>query len=124
MEEAIGTNTDLLQAYEEGVFEPSPAPWVGYLMLMADNKKSQAVPQLREPNFPVDDEFRDATYLRRMELLCLRMVRQRIVNSAAFILSDQEEGLDGESWEPNEELTFERFVRSLRGHVQGHIDFE
>lgn len=42
-EEAIGNNTDLLQAYEDGVFEPSPAPWIGYLMLMADNEKSRKV---------------------------------------------------------------------------------
>lgn len=123
-EEAVGNNVDLLQAYEDGVFEPSPAPWIGYLMLMADNDRSRTAPQLREPNFAVDDEFRDATYVDRMELLCLRMVRQRLVNSAAFLLSDGEVGLDGEYWEPNEELRFERFARTLTGYVQGHIDTE
>lgn len=123
-EEAIGNNTDLLQAYEEGVFEPSPAPWIGYLMLMADNKESQSVPQVREPNFEVDDEFEGATYVDRMELLCLRMVRQRLVNNAAFILSDEEEGLNGEYWQPNEELKFTRFCRSLVAHVDGQIDIQ
>jgi hypothetical protein len=123
-EEAIGNNTDILQAYEEGVFEPSPAPWVGYLMLMADNEESRSVPQVREPNFDVDDEFKGATYLDRMELLCLRMVRQRLVNNAAFILSDGEQGLDGEYWEPNEELQFTRFTRSLVAHVEGQIDIQ
>jgi len=123
-EEAIGSNTDLLQAYEDGVFEPSPAPWIGYLMLMADNESSRTAPTLREPNFSVDDEFRDATYVDRMELLCLRMVRQRLANSAAFILSDEERGTDGEYWYPNEELQFNRFARSLASHVQGHIDMQ
>ena len=123
-EEAIGTNTDLLQAYEEGVFEPSPAPWIGYLMLMADNEKSRSVPQIREPNFPVDDEFQDATYVDRMELLCLRMVRQRLVNNAAFLLSDKGIGLDGKYSEPNEELVFKRFARSLTSHVQGYMDIQ
>lgn len=56
-EEVIGSSTDLLEAYEEGIFKPSPAPWVGYLMLMADNEKSRAVPSLREVNFDADDEF-------------------------------------------------------------------
>lgn len=123
-EEAIGNNTDIIEAYEEGVFAPSPQPFIGYLMLMADNDESRNVPQVREVNFAVDDEFRDATYVDRMELLCLRMVRKRLVNESVFILSDEDVGLDGEYWEPNEELEFERFARSLASHVSGHIDIE
>lgn len=121
-EEAVGSNTDLLEAYEEGVFEPSPPPWLGYLMLMADNEESRKMPGLREPNFPADDEFQGATYVDRMELLCLRMLRKRLVNGAAFILSDRDGGLNGEYEEPNEELRFERFVRALTAHVTGYID--
>lgn len=124
VEEAVGSFTDLWEAYEEGLFEPSPAPWIGYLYLMADNEHSRNEPRLRTPNFPVDDEFRDATYLNRVELLCLRMVRQRLVNNAAFVLSDEGRGIDGDYWEPNDELTFERFARSLVGHVQAHVDAE
>lgn len=120
-EEAIGSNTDLYKAYEEGLFEPSPAPWVGYLMLMVDNEESRRPRSLREPNFPADDEFQDAGYVDRMELLCLRMVRQRLVDNAAFILSDEEQGLDGGYSEPNEELTFDRFARSLVSHVNAHV---
>lgn len=123
-EEAIGNNTDIIEAYEEGVFAPSPQPWIGYLMLMADNEKSRNVPQVREVNFGVDDEFEGATYVDRMELLCLRMVRKRLVNESAFILSDEERGMDGEYWQPNEELAFERFARALASHVAGHIDYE
>lgn len=123
-EEAIGNNTDILQAYEEGVFSPSPQPFIGYLMLMADNEQSRNVPQVREPNFEVDDEFRNATYIDRMELLCLRMVRQRLVNNAAFILTDAEAGLEGDHREPNEELQFRRFARSLASHVKANIDIQ
>lgn len=123
-EEAIGNNTDLIQAYEEGVFAPSPQPWVGYLMLMADNETSRTTPQLREVNFDVDDEFRNATYVDRMELLCLRMVRQRLANESAFILSDEGRGMNGEFWEPNEELRFKRFAQSLASYVQGHINVQ
>jgi hypothetical protein len=123
-EEAIGSFTDLIEAYEDGVFAPSPQPFIGYLMLMADNEESRNVPQVREVNFEVDDEFQDATYVDRMELLCQRLVRQRVVNEAAFMLTDKEQGLDGEYWEPNEELRFKRFVRSLTSHVKGHIDIQ
>ncbi|MFB6202413.1 MAG: PaeR7I family type II restriction endonuclease [Halorhabdus sp.] len=122
VEEGVGSFTDLIEAYEDGVFAPSPQPWIGYVMLMADNEASRNVPRVREVNFPVDDEFEDATYVDRMELFCLRMVRQRVVNNAAFVLSDRERGIDGDYWEPNEELQFARFARSLASHVSGHID--
>jgi hypothetical protein len=121
-EEAVGSNTDLLEAYEEGVFEPSPPPWVGYLMLMADNEASRNTPNLREPNFSADEEFQGATYVDRMELLCLRMLRKRLVNGAAFILSDRDDGIEGKYREPNKELRFERFARALTAHVSGYIE--
>lgn len=123
-EEVLGSNTDLIQAYEEGLFAPSPQPWVGYLFLMADTEESRAPKTLREPNFEADEEFRDAGYVDRMELLMIRMLRQRLVTEAAFILSDEERGLEGEYWEPNEELRFKRFARSLASHVEGHIDIQ
>lgn len=120
-EEAVGSNTDLLEAYEEGVFAPSPQPFIGYLMLMADNEGSRRAVGMREPNFDADEEFQGASYARRMELLCQRLVRKRLVSGAAFLLSGQDEGLDGTYREPNEELEFERFARSMASHVSGHL---
>lgn len=124
IEEAVGNNTDLYQAYEKGLFEPSPTPWVGYLILMADTEKSRSPVRIREPNFEVDDEFKDASYIDRTEVLCLRMVRQRLVDGAAFLTSNETTGIDGEYDEPNEELSFRRYISSLVGHVQSHIDYE
>lgn len=123
-EEVLGSNTDLIQAYEEGAFAPSPQPWIGYLFLMADTEASRESKTVREPNFEVDDAFKDASYIDRMEQLMVRMTRQRLVNNAAFILSDDERGSDGEFWEPNEELGFRRFCRSLVAHVAGNIDIQ
>lgn len=74
IEEAVGNNTDLYQAYQEGLFEPSPTPWVGYMIMMADTETSNSPVRIREPNFPVDDEFEEASYIDRAEQLCLRMV--------------------------------------------------
>ena len=121
-EEAIGSNTDLIQAYEEGLFAPSPQPWIGYLFLMGDVEESRAKKRLREPNFDADNVFKGASYVDRAEILLLRMVRQRLINNGAFILSNEERGLQGEYWQPNEELYFKRFVRSLVAHIEGHID--
>ncbi|WP_217992516.1 PaeR7I family type II restriction endonuclease [Longimonas halophila] len=100
-EEALGSNTDLRQAYEQGVFAPSARPV-----------------RVREPNFDVDPVFDGASYARRGEILCLRMVRQQLVDGAIFMLSDPE-GPEGHFIEPNEELWFERFARRLTYHVLG-----
>lgn len=124
IEEAVGNNTDLYQAYEAGLFEPSPTPWVGYLILMADNEGSRSPVRVREPHFEVDEEFQDASYVDRAEQLCLRMVRQRLVDAATFITSDKESGLDGVYDEPNKELVFRRYLSSLVAHMQSHIDYE
>lgn len=122
-EEAIGSNTDLLEAYEEGVFAPSPQPFVGYLMLMAGSDRAREPIGLREPNFEADEAFQGASYARRAELLCLRMVRKRLVDGAAFLMSGEEEGLqEGIYREPCEELRFERFARELTSRVAAHVD--
>jgi hypothetical protein len=123
-EEAIGSFTDLLEAYEAGAFEPSPQPFVGYLMLMADNEASRATPSPREVHFDVDPEFRGASYVDRVEQLCLRMVRKRTVNQSALVLTDEEDGGDGDFWVPRQELALERFVRSLVAHVRGYISVQ
>jgi hypothetical protein len=123
IEEAVGNNTDLYRAYQQGLFEPSPTPWVGYLILMADVKQSQSPVNVREPHFAVDSEFEEASYIDRAEQLCLRMVRQRLVDSATFITSSKETGIEGGYSEPNVELTFRRFLSSLVAHVQTHIEY-
>ncbi|SDJ62992.1 Restriction endonuclease XhoI [Halovenus aranensis] len=124
IEEAVGNNTDLYQAYQEGLFEPSPTPWVGYLILMADTEKSRGSVRIREPNFEVDDEFKDASYIDRTEQLCLRMVRQRLVDQAAFLTSPKDGGIEGKYNEVNPELTFSRYLSSLVAHIQSHMDYE
>ena len=124
IEEAIGNNTDLYEAYEEGRFEPSPTPWVGYLILMADTEKSRSPVNVREPNFPVDDAFETASYIGRAEQLCLRMVRKRLVEAATFLTSPRDGGIEGEYDEPCPELTFRRYLSSLVAHVRAHLDYD
>ena len=117
-EEALGSNTDLRQAYEQGVFAPSAPPWLGYLMLVAKKENSTRPVSVRAPAFDVDPVFDGASYALRGEVLCLRMVRQQLVDGAVFMLSDPE-GPEGHFVEPNEELRFERFARRLTYHVLG-----
>ncbi|MGH9414612.1 MAG: PaeR7I family type II restriction endonuclease [Terriglobales bacterium] len=112
-EEALGSATDLWAAYREGAFRPSSRPWLGYLMLLEDCPSSNAPVRSREPHFRVFDEFRNASYAKRYELLLTKMVRERMYDSVCLLLARGEADRYGEYREPSEELRFEAFIASL-----------
>lgn len=69
----------------------------------------------KEPHFKVDAVFEGASYSKRAEILCRRLVLERLYNTACLILSTNE--VSTKITEPAEDLTFRRFVAQLRGHV-------
>ena len=120
-EEAVGNATDLHAAFREGAFKPSPRPWMGFFMLLDESDASTKPVGVEEPHFPVFEEFRDASYAKRYELLCLKLVREGLYDSAAFVLSGREGGLKGRYREPNEEIAFKAFAASLVGRVSAAL---
>lgn len=113
IEEALGNATDLWTAYREGAFRESVRPWLGYLMLLEEAPGSLSPVRVDEPHYKVFEEFRAASYAKRYELFCLKLVRERLYDAACFLLSDKEGGLKGRFKEPNREIGFENFVASL-----------
>lgn len=116
-EEALGSATDLWAAYREGAFKLSQRPWLGYFMLLEEEQKSTRPIGVSEPHFKVFDEFRGASYAKRYELLCQKLVRERLYDSACFLLSDRDDGLRGSFREPSPELNFRKFIISLLGRT-------
>ena len=116
-EEAIGSAVDLWTAYREGALGSSSGLWLGYLMLLEDCEKSRAAVNVMEPHFPVFEEFRNASYMKRYELLCRRLVRERHYAAAALVVSQARMGLDGKFTEPAEDIGLTRLARSLAAHV-------
>jgi len=112
-EEAIGSACDLWAAYREGAFKPSARPWLGYMMLLENAPESSRPVKAQEPHFKVFPEFRSASYAKRYEILLTKLVRERMYDSACFLLSDRKTGLDGHYAEPSSELNFEKFITSL-----------
>ncbi len=112
-EEAIGSATDIWAAYREGAFKPSSRPWLGYMMLLEEAPGSMRPVKASEPHFKVFPEFKDASYEKRYEILLTKLVRERLYDSACFLLSDPKRGAKGEYREPAPELTFEKFLASL-----------
>ncbi|NCQ33868.1 restriction endonuclease [bacterium] len=112
-EEALGNATDYWAAFREGAFRGSPKPWLGYLMLLEDATGSTRPVSVSEPHFPVFDEFREASYAKRYEILLTKMVRERLYDAASLILSPSDAGRNGAFSEPCAELTFANFAESL-----------
>src|SRR5258708_4999366 len=112
-EEAIGSATDIWAAYREGAFKPSARPWLGYMMLLEEAPGSMRAVRAQEPHFKVFPEFKAASYAKRYEILLTKLVRERLYDSACFLLSDAKRGTTGYYKEPAAELSFEKFFASL-----------
>lgn len=116
-EEAMGTALDLWTAFREGAFNKTHRPWLGYLFLLEDCDRSRSPVRVAEPHFKVFPEFNGASYVRRYELFCRKLVREGHYNAAAFIVSPRRGARTASYSEPAEDLSFSTFARSLVAHA-------
>lgn len=114
-EEAIGSATDIWVAYREGRFGKTPAPFLGYFFLLEDCERVKTPVRNKEPYFKVDPVFDKASYSKRYELLCRRLVLERVYSSACLVTATNSRAT--QITQPAEDLNFRRFVAALRGHV-------
>jgi len=116
-EEAIGTAHDLWVAFREGAFGENPAPFVGWMMLLEDCDKSRAPVRETCHNFPLFPEFRGASYAERYNLLCKRLMQEKLYSSAALLLSPRAAGATGEYRELAELTGIRSFFAGLAARV-------
>jgi hypothetical protein len=104
-------------AYREGAFGEQPRPFVGWLMLLEDAPASRAAVSDKSPHFPVFPEFRKASYSERYNILCKKLVQERLYTTASIILSERA-GVDTGKYSELSDLTgLKTFVTSFAGHV-------
>lgn len=120
-EEAIGSAADLWTAFRERAYMDSPAPFLGYFFLLEDCDTSRRPVRVEEPHFKVFPEFVNASYMKRYELLCRKLVLERNYSAASFITSTRTDGPAGLYKEPAGDLSVDRFLRTLAGQIQAHI---
>ncbi len=116
-EEAIGTAQDLWTAYREQAFGKQPRPWLGWVMLLEDCKKSNAPVAINEPHFKVFQEFHGASYAKRYELLLRRLVLEKLFDGAALLMATDKQGRKGRYTEPSQDLGMKTFLAALTGHA-------
>lgn len=112
-EEAMGMALDTWTAFREGAFG-THQPWLGYLFLLESSDKSKSPVAVREPHFKVFPDFVDASYAKRYEIFCRKLVLERKYSSTCFLMSSPDlERSDPNYIEPVEELSASQFVNSL-----------
>jgi len=118
VEEALGNATDFWAAYREGIFKPSQKPWLGYLFMLEEQSASlRPTKRITLNPYPVDEAFQGRSYAKRYELVCERLLRDRLYDAACFFTSNARTGKRGDFKEPNEELGFRNFAISLHARV-------
>jgi hypothetical protein len=121
-EEAMGSALDLWTAFRQGVFNESNQPFLGYFFMLEDCEASQRPVGVREPHFEVLPEFVGASYAKRYELFCRKLVLERHYSASALVTSRRDTGLDGEYNEPAADLTVSSFLRKLVAQVSAYVD--
>jgi hypothetical protein len=116
-EEAIGSALDLWTAFREKAYLDSPQPFLGYFFMLEDCDASNRPVSVQEPHFKVFPEFVGASYMRRYELFCRKLVLERHYTASAFITSSSHDGLKGVYKTPADDLSMDRFAKVLVAHV-------
>lgn len=116
-EEAIGTAHDLWTAFREGALGKHPRPFVGWLMMVEDAPESRRPVTDRSPHFPVFKEFQGASYLKRYDILCQRLIQENLYGAASIIASPRAASATGTFSEMSELTGLKTFVTTFAGHV-------
>ena len=116
-EEAIGSACDFWTAFREGAFGEQPRPFVGWLMLVEDAPGSSSPVKDKSPHFPVFEEFQGASYLKRYDLLCRRLMQEGLYTAAAVLSTPRSAIKTGDYSELSPMTGLKPFVATLAGHV-------
>lgn len=120
-EEAIGTAHDLQTAFREGAFGKQLPPFVGWLMVVEDAPESNRPVKDSSPHFPVFKEFQGASYLQRYNILCQRLIQEKLYSSASIISTPKSAVKDGQYSELDAMTGLKSFVSSLAAHVAAEV---
>ena len=87
-------------------------------VVFEDCPKSNRPVAVRQPRFAV---FVDASYSQRYQLLMSKLVRERLYDSACFLMSSRDSGTKGRYTHLEPELSFVQFAALLPGRIASHL---
>jgi hypothetical protein len=119
-EEAIGNAEDIWTAYREGRFGSHPAPLLGYFFLLEDCPRVHAPVSNSEPYFKVDPVFDGASYAKRYQVLCERLVLERKYSAACLALATNASPTTVSF--PAAQLNFRQFAAAAEAHARAFVN--
>lgn len=119
-EEAIGNAEDIWTSYREGRFGKNLPPFLGYFFLLEDCPEVHSPVRNAEPYFKVDPVFKGASYARRYEVLCERLVMERKYTAACLTLATKSEKTNFHF--PVGTLSFRQFAASVEAHARAYVN--
>ena len=122
-EEVIGQAHDFWIAYREKAFGVVPAPWLGYLFLLEDSRKSRTPVKLFPSPLTHMQKFEQTSYLARYRLLCEALVLERDFAATSLLLSKRPAPAAKASFsEPFANLSFYAFCKTLYAHLTANVN--
>lgn len=137
-EEAIGSASDFWIANRERAYSienyigrQSPKlisddirpPFLGYLMLLEETEESTKPTKSTATHYKVFPEFVDSSYSRKYQILCEKLVMEKMYSAACLILSNREQGIEGRYNTPTDSLSprsfFTDFAAKLVATLEG-----
>lgn len=116
-EEAIGTAHCLWTAYRDGALGEQPKPFLGWVMVVEDAPESRTAVRNDQPHFKVFPEFAGASYLKRYDLLCQKLVKEQLYSAAALLATPTNSAKTGAYSDLSQLSSLHTFVTAFAGHV-------
>ena len=122
VEEAIGQAADVWKAHERGYLVSGMRPWVGYLMIVNETKKTTEPKNLSKgktipTGMVVDERFDGMSFAERYAEAFGRLDQERLLDATCVAITKDENSYSY----PNEWLSFNGFAAQLWGrcsHMQ------
>jgi hypothetical protein len=122
-EESLGSALDFWTAFREGAFGDSQRPFLGYLVLLEDCGKSRSVVRADSPHFLCFPEFENTSYAARYDLLCRKLVREKLYDAAALVLTSRDEAEEGRFSEISASSGLRRWVAALSAAISAAAEW-
>jgi hypothetical protein len=111
-DEALGQAMDIWKAVERGIIESPLRPWLGYFMLIEDNKAWNRVSAPRSAVWPADRAFDGTSASDRAAIFFDRMVRERLLDAACVVMASRSTGVVRYK---QDSLSFQSFAAAMFG---------
>jgi type II restriction enzyme len=86
-------------------------------MRVEDAVGSRSPVKDRSLHFPIFSEFFDASYLKRYDVLCQKLVKEQLYTTATLITSERQAITTGDYGEMSPMTGLKTFVTSFAGHI-------